>query len=111
MTEETRSDWAELEIDEAALDLGLDDLANGALRDWYLIARIDTLGQYLWIGVVRKARYQVYKHREDVVILDRFGSIEDARAAQNRLYAVYGEEVTRRLDGQAPRQVEAARSA
>ncbi len=52
-------------------------------------------------------RYQRIRHRQDVLLLDRFHTTEDARAAEERLRVVYGEEVTSRLDGQAPKRATA----
>ena len=43
----------------------------------------------------------------DILLLDRFHTIADAREAEERLRVVYGEEVTSRLDGQAPKRAAA----
>ncbi len=73
-------------------------------RQWYLVALINRLGRYEHVNVISQQRYHRIRHRQDVLLLDRFHTIADARAAEERLRVVYGDEVTSRLDGQAPKR-------
>ena len=79
-------------------------------RQWYLIALVNRLGRYEQVSVLSQRQYQRLRHRPDVLLLDRFHTIEDARVAVDRLRVVYGEEVTSRLDGQPSKRVAAQAS-
>ena len=75
-------------------------------RHWYLVAVTNRLGRYEQVTVTSQRQYQRIRRRQDILLLDRFHTIDDARAAVERLRVVYGEEVTSRLDGQPPKRLE-----
>jgi hypothetical protein len=77
-------------------------------RQWYLVAVVNKLGRYEQVSVISQRQYQHIRNRPDILLLDRFHTIADAREAEERLRVVYGEEVTSRLDGQAPKRAAAA---
>lgn len=76
-------------------------------RQWYLVAVVNKLGRYEQVNVISQQQYQRIRNRSDILLLDRFHTIADAREAEERLRVVYGEEVTSRLDGQAPKRAAA----
>lgn len=100
-------DGRESLITAADADFSDADSIGRGPRQWYLVALINKLGRYEQVSVMSQRRYQRIRHRQDVLLLDRFHTIEDARAAEERLRVVYGEEVTSRLDGQAPKRATA----
>ena len=65
-----------------------------------MVALVNRLGRYEQVSVISQRQYQRIRHRPDILLLDRFHTIADARAAEQRLRVVYGDEVTSRLDGQ-----------
>ena len=75
-------------------------------RHWYLVAVTNRLGRYEQVTVTSQRQYQRIRRRQDILLLDRFHTIDDARAAVERLRVVYGDEVTSRLDGQPPKRDE-----
>jgi len=82
------------------------EIIEGGPRHWYLVAVTNRLGRYEQVTVTSQRQYQRIRRRQDILLLDRFHTIDDARAAVERLRVVYGEEVTSRLDGQPPKRLE-----
>jgi hypothetical protein len=84
----------------AEADLSEVETIDRGPRHWYLVAVTNRLGRYEQVSVTSQRQYQRIRRRPDILLLDRFQTIDDARAAVERLRVVYGEEVTSRLDGQ-----------